>query len=104
MSGQRPGKQRTSRNGIRSRHLAEYLGTLTFPTGNPGDTTGTAFPYPLLWAEFNFDSNQGKNVAGASLQPLHDSYTISGSESNIFDATTTFSYEGTGSGSVSEPT
>jgi hypothetical protein len=79
-------------------------GTLTFPTGNPGDTTGTAFPYPLLWAEFNFDSNQGKNVAGASLQPLHDSYTISGSESNIFDATTTFSYEGTGSGSVSEPT
>lgn len=78
-------------------------GTLTFPSGNPGETNGKAFPYPLLWAEFDFSHFEGKRVEGASLQALTDSYVISGSESDIFDATVTFNYEGTGSGSVSAP-
>jgi hypothetical protein len=76
-------------------------GTWTPPTGEAGNNYGPAFPYPLLWAEFDFDSDQGRTLKGASLQPLSNTYSISGPESDIFDASETFNYEGTGSGSVS---
>ena len=76
-------------------------GTWTPPTGEAGNNSGPAFPYPLLWAEFDFNSNQGRTLKGASLELLTETYSISGPESNIFNASKTFNYEGTGLGSVS---
>jgi len=78
-------------------------GTLTFPSGNPGDNYGSAFPYPLLWCEFDYNNGAGRLV-GAALQPMSDSYSISGSEADIFDATGGLSFQGPGSGTVTEST
>lgn len=79
-------------------------GTWTPPTGEPGENSGTAFPYPMIWCEFDYGNANATPIVGTAFAPRTDTYSISGSEANIFDHKGTLSYEGPGSGSISAAT
>ena len=41
-------------------------GTWTPPTGQGGNTAGTAFPYPMIWAEMDYSNSQAQPIVGAA--------------------------------------
>lgn len=82
-------------------------GTWTAPAGGPGSASGTAFPYPLIWCELQYDpSVTNKNdlpMTGAAFALRTETFSFSAGESNIFDqSATVYFQEGvSGAGAIS---
>jgi len=78
-------------------------GTWTPPTGGPGEDTATAFPYPMIWCEMDYGNANATLIKGTAFASRTDTYSISGSEDNIFDQSETLSWQAgvSGAGAIS---